>query len=169
MSPVRLSRPTARRPGAPSVWKLRLARFPLTLFRAGLGPLFGGRLLRLIHTGRGGGQSREAVLGVVLHDRERGIWIIVPDLGPGTPWYRSLRHAPQATIQFGRRYHVVTAHFPTSEDGGRLMVEYARRHPRAAMALCRFMGLPGGEGDGGYRTAGERIPFVRLEATDLHP
>ncbi|MFJ8073778.1 hypothetical protein ACIQ7Q_07515 [Streptomyces sp. NPDC096176] len=47
------------------------------------------------------------------------------------------------------------------------MTEYARRHPRAARALCRYMGFPVDGSESAYRAAGEQIPFVRLEATDI--
>ncbi|WMX48092.1 nitroreductase family deazaflavin-dependent oxidoreductase [Streptomyces roseicoloratus] len=160
--------PAPQRPRTPTGWRRRLLRLPIRLFRAGLGPLFGGRLLLLIHTGRTSGRSREVVLEVVAHDRARRTWTIASGFGPDAQWYRNLRHTPQATIQFGRRYQVVTARFPSPEEGGRIMVEYARRHPRAAQALCRFMGFPADGSAAGYRSAGEQIPFVRLEADDRH-
>lgn len=46
------------------------------------------------------------------------------------------------------------------------MTDYAHRHPRAARALCRFMGFPADGSASAFRTAGEHIPFVRLEQTD---
>ncbi|WP_282695950.1 nitroreductase family deazaflavin-dependent oxidoreductase [Streptomyces sp. CC208A] len=152
-----------RRPHPPTGWKRRLARLPIRLFRGGLGPLFGGRLLLLIHTGRNSGRSREVVLEVVGRDRDG--WIVASGFGPGAQWYRNLRSTPAATVQSGRRYHAVTARFPTPEEGGRIMAAYARRHPRAARALCRFMGFGVDGSEAAYRAAGEQIPFVRLEDT----
>ncbi|MFI8515834.1 nitroreductase family deazaflavin-dependent oxidoreductase [Streptomyces sp. NPDC085460] len=159
--------PAPQRPPSPVGWRRRLLRLPIHLFRAGLGPLFGGRLLLLIHTGRTSGRSREVVLEVVAHDSDRLSWTVASGFGPDAQWYRNLRQTPQATIQSGRRYRVVTARFPSPEEGGMIMAEYARRHPRAARALCRFMGFGAGRNADDYRSAGERIPFVRLEADDL--
>ncbi|MFF1510417.1 nitroreductase family deazaflavin-dependent oxidoreductase [Streptomyces sp. NPDC058326] len=157
-------RPAPRRPRRPSGWRRHLARLPIHLYRGGLGPLFGGRLLLLIHTGRKSGRSREVVLEVVRHGP--GGWTVASGFGPDAQWYRNLRRTPAATIQFGRRYHAVVAEFLPPEEGGLIMVEYARRHPRAARALCRFMGFTADGSEASYRAAGERIPFVRLEATD---
>ncbi|MGW4054329.1 nitroreductase family deazaflavin-dependent oxidoreductase [Streptomyces sp. NPDC004779] len=155
-----------QRPRRPTGWRRRVLRLPIHLFRAGLGPLFGGRLLLLIHTGRQTGLSREAVLEVVALDRRRGTWTIASGFGPEAQWYRNLRRTPQATIQFGRTYHVVTAEFPTVEEGGRIMAAYARRHRRAARALSRSMGFLADGGDVDFRTVGEQIPFVRLRADE---
>ncbi|MFF8191827.1 nitroreductase family deazaflavin-dependent oxidoreductase [Streptomyces bobili] len=126
----------------------------------------GGRLLLLIHTGRTSGRSREVVLEAVDHDRDQGTWIVASGFGPDAQWYRNLRHTPQATIQFGRRHQAVTARFPSPEEGGRIMAEYPRRHPRAARTLCHYMGFTVDGSEAAYRAAGERIPFVRLEAAD---
>lgn len=156
--------PTSRRPRPPRGWRRHLARLPIHLFRGGLGPLFGGRLLLLIHTGRKSGRTREVVLEVVARDREA--WVVASGFGPDAQWYRNLQGTPAATIQSGRRYHAVIARFPTSEEGGRIMADYARRHPRAARALCRFMGFPVDGSAAAFRAAGEQIPFVRLEAAD---
>ncbi|MFE0702029.1 nitroreductase family deazaflavin-dependent oxidoreductase [Streptomyces sp. NPDC058872] len=163
MAPAAPHRPGPKRPQPPRGMKRRLARLPIALFRAGLGPLFGSRFLRLIHIGRTSGQSREVVLEVVAHDPADGSWTVASGFGPKADWYRNLRHTPQATVQFGRQYHAVTAQFPTPEEGGRIMAEYARRHPRAARALCRFMGFPVDGSGAGFGAAGEQIPFVRLE------
>ncbi|MFF9013601.1 nitroreductase family deazaflavin-dependent oxidoreductase [Streptomyces sp. NPDC014870] len=159
-------RTAPQRPRPPSGWRRRLLRLPVSLFRGGLGPLFRGRLLLLIHTGRTSGRSREVVLEVVAHDGDQGTWTVASGFGPDAQWYRNLRHTPQATIQFGRRYQVVTARFPSPEEGGRVMAEYARRHPRAARTLCHYMGFTVDGSEAAYRAAGERIPFVRLEAAD---
>ncbi|MFC8586502.1 nitroreductase family deazaflavin-dependent oxidoreductase [Streptomyces sp. NPDC057217] len=157
-----------QRPGVPTGWQRRLLRLPVHLFRAGLGPLFGGRLLLLIHTGRKSGRSQEVVLEVVARDPARQTWTIASGFGPDAQWYRNLRRTPQATIQPGRRYRAVTARFPTPEEGGEIMVGYALRRPRAARALCRFMGFPVDGGTAAYRAVGERIPFVRLEADERY-
>ncbi|MFD4371149.1 nitroreductase family deazaflavin-dependent oxidoreductase [Streptomyces sp. NPDC058486] len=156
--------PAAGRPRPPTGWRRRLARLPVHLYRGGLGPLFRGRLLLLIHTGRKSGRAREVVLEVVDHDSVAGTWTVASGFGPQAQWYLNLRRWPYVTIQFGRRYHAVSACFPGPEEGGRIMVDYARRHPRASRALCRFMGFDTDGSEAGYRAAGEHIPFVRLNA-----
>ncbi|MFC9428101.1 nitroreductase family deazaflavin-dependent oxidoreductase [Streptomyces sp. NPDC056987] len=157
----------------PTGWRRKVDRLPILLYRAGLGPLFGRRMLLLIHTGRFTGQSRQVVIGVVEQERAPRSWTVTSGSGASAQWYRNLRHTPQVTIQTGRRYHAVTARFPAPEECGLIMERYARARPRAARTLCAFLGLdpeadagPDADADArlaAYRAAGERIAFVRLE------
>ncbi|WP_329468463.1 nitroreductase family deazaflavin-dependent oxidoreductase [Streptomyces sp. NBC_01431] len=157
------TRSKPQRPKPPTSWKRLVARLPVHLYRAGLGPLFGRRMLLLIHTGRVSGQARRVVIEVVAYDAERRTWTVASGFGPKAQWYQNLRRTPQATIQFGRRYHAVTARFLTPEEGGRIMAAYAPKHPRAARVLCRYMGFETDGSAESFRAAGEQIPFVRLE------
>ncbi|WP_338676503.1 nitroreductase family deazaflavin-dependent oxidoreductase [Streptomyces sp. SCSIO 30461] len=151
------------RPTPPRGWRGLLARLPVHMHRIGLGPLFGGRLLLLIHTGRVTGMARKVVIEVVEHDPRAGSWTVASGFGESAQWYQNLRRTPQATIQVGRRYHAVTASFLPAEDGGRIMARYAALHPRMAVRLCAYMGFAVDGTSEGYREAGERIPFVRLD------
>ncbi|MFH8973899.1 nitroreductase family deazaflavin-dependent oxidoreductase [Streptomyces sp. NPDC017890] len=173
---------TSRRPRRPAGRWRTAARLPILLFRAGLGPLFGKRLLLLHHVGRISGRDRRVVLEVVAHDScetgsgeygsfEYGCaeppgqsWTVASGFGPRADWYRNLRQQPKTVIQFGNRHHAVTAHFLTAEDGAGIMAEYARRHPGTARRLCAFMGLAVDGGEASFREAGRAIPFVRLVA-----
>ncbi|MBA5223096.1 hypothetical protein [Streptomyces griseoaurantiacus] len=65
-------------------------------------------------------------------------------------------------LQFGRRRVAVTAHFLSAAEGGDVMVDYARRHPRAARRLAQLMGFPTDGSEAAYRKIGEATPFVRL-------
>lgn len=152
------------RPEPLTGWKRIVARLPVHLYRIGLGPLLGKRLLLLIHTGRISGPSHEAVLEVVEHDPRGRTWTVASGFGPQAQWYRNLRHTPQATIQVGRRYHAITAHFPSAEEGGWIMVRYATAHPHLAKRLCAYMGFTADGSIEGFRRAGKSIPFARLEA-----
>ncbi|MFE0099896.1 nitroreductase family deazaflavin-dependent oxidoreductase [Streptomyces sp. NPDC059009] len=155
-----------RRPEPLTGWQRAVARLPIHAYRLGLGPLFGNRLLLLVHTGRRSGAPRRVVIEVVAHDPEHRTWTVASGFGPRAQWYQNLRHTPRATIQTGRRYRAVTAHFLSPEEGGEVMAAYAPRHPRAARVLCGYMGF---ETDGtteSFRAAGRRIPFVRLKECD---
>ncbi|MEU3662312.1 nitroreductase family deazaflavin-dependent oxidoreductase [Streptomyces sp. NPDC032940] len=154
------------RPRPPAGWRRTAARLPVLLFRVGLGPLFGKRLLLLHHTGRISGLDRQVVLEVVSHDPREPVWTIASGFGPKADWYRNLRRRPKTVIQFGNRHHAVTAHFLPAEDGAAIMAEYARRHPGTARRLCAFMGLAVDGGEASYREAGRAIPFVRLVAAE---
>lgn len=69
---------------------------------------------------------------------------------------------PRVTIQVGR-FRASAEAVPLDPDQGEeVIVDYARRHPRAAKHLCRAMGfvVDGSESD--YREVGRRLPFVRF-------
>ncbi|MFJ9470854.1 nitroreductase family deazaflavin-dependent oxidoreductase [Streptomyces caniferus] len=158
---------TAGRPQLPTGWRRLLARLPIRLYRAGLGPLFGKRLLLLHHTGRVTGLRRSVVLEVIAYERTGDTlsWTIASGFGPAAAWYQNLRRAPRTTIQFGSRRYSTTAHFLPPEDGAALMARYAPRHPRLARRLCAFMGFEVDGSEAAFRRAGRSIPFVRLEAS----
>ncbi|MFE8013831.1 nitroreductase family deazaflavin-dependent oxidoreductase [Streptomyces antibioticus] len=156
---------TLVRPRRPSGWRRLAARLPIALFRAGLGPVFGKRLLLLHHTGRVTGLDRHVVLEVVHYDPSEATWTVAAGFGPKSDWYRNLRSRPKTVIQFGNRHHAVTAHFLTAEEGGEVMARYARKHPRTARRLCAFMGFPVDGGEASFRDAGRAVPFVRLDAS----
>ncbi|MCX5141349.1 MULTISPECIES: nitroreductase family deazaflavin-dependent oxidoreductase [unclassified Streptomyces] len=156
--------PAPQRPPLPTGLRRAAFRLPLHMFRAGLGPLFRGRLLLLVHTGRTSGLPRRTVIEVVESapvDGRRS-WTVASGFGPGADWYRNLRRTPQATVQAGRAFHAVTAHVLPAEEGGELMARYAPRHPRTARRLCAYMGFTVDGSTQDYRRVGESLPFVRL-------
>ncbi|MFE1955316.1 nitroreductase family deazaflavin-dependent oxidoreductase [Streptomyces sp. NPDC059524] len=156
--------PERRRPALPRGLRRRLARLPVGLFRVGLGPLFGGRLLLLHHKGRVSGLDRTVALEVVAYDPARRSWILASGFGPRADWYRNLRAEPRTVVQVGNRRYAVTARFLTEREGAEIMAEYAPRHPRTARRLCAFMGFEVDGSAAAYRRAGRGIPFVRLVA-----
>ncbi|MEG3630485.1 nitroreductase family deazaflavin-dependent oxidoreductase [Streptomyces poriticola] len=155
-----------RRPRLPSGWRRLAVRLPILLFRAGLGPLFGRRMLLLHHTGRVSGLDRRVVLEVVAYDPEAPAWTVASGFGPKADWYRNLQEQPKTVIQFGNRHHAVTARFLPAEQGAGIMADYARRHPATARRLCSFMGFEADGDEAAFRVAGRAIPFVRLDAAD---
>ncbi|MFF9102519.1 nitroreductase family deazaflavin-dependent oxidoreductase [Streptomyces rubrogriseus] len=157
------------RPSPPTRGRRRIARAPLLLFRAGLGPLMGGRLLLLHHTGRVSGQDRRVVLEVVAYDPDSRAWTVASGFGAGADWYRNLGAHPKTVLQFGNRHHAVTARFLSAEDGAEIMADYGARRPRTARRLCAFMGLPSDGSASALRRAGRAIPFVRLESDPPRP
>ncbi|MFC4961237.1 hypothetical protein ACFPFX_33600 [Streptomyces mauvecolor] len=74
------------------------ARLPVHLYRLGLGPLFGKRLLLLIHTGRVSGRVRQVVVEVAAYDAEQRAQTVASGFGPNAQGYRDLRHSPQVTL-----------------------------------------------------------------------
>ncbi|CAL9450969.1 hypothetical protein SUDANB145_02439 [Streptomyces sp. enrichment culture] len=153
-----------RRPRPLTGWRRLVARLPVFLFRVGLGPVLGRRLLLLHHTGRVSGLRRHAVLGVVSCDRTVPSWTVLSGSGVRADWYRNLRSQPKTVIQFGHRHHAVTARFLPADAGARIMADYARLRPANARRLCDCLGLPVDGSEGAYREAGRALTFVRLDA-----
>ncbi|MFJ8533598.1 nitroreductase family deazaflavin-dependent oxidoreductase [Streptomyces sp. NPDC093591] len=154
------------RPRLPAGWRRLALRLPIMLFRAGLGRLFGKRLVLLHHMGRVSGLDHMTVLEAVSYDPTGASWIVASGFGVKADWYQNLRARPKTLIQFGNRYHAVTARFLPPDEGAEIMADYARRRPRTARRLCAFMGFPVDGGEASFREAGRAIPFVRLDAAE---
>lgn len=154
-----------REPRPPAAPLKLLLRSPLLLYRVGLGGLLGSRFLLLEHIGRNSGRIRQTVLEVVQHDRARNVFYVAVGFGPRSDWYRNLRADPDCIVQVGRWRSRRRARPVPPAEGAELMVRYARRHPRAARALMRMMGIQVDGSEADYRDAASRLglEFVALE------
>jgi len=145
----------------PSGWKRLIARAPLLLYRTGLGRLFGKRLIRLEHTGRKTGATRQVVLEVA--GREGPVLRVASGFGPHAQWFRNILQNPEVTVQLGRRTYPATARPMSPSRSGRAMVEYAAHHPRLARRLMAICGIRVDGTAADYDRVGrELVPFVEL-------
>jgi deazaflavin-dependent oxidoreductase (nitroreductase family) len=140
-----------------------LFRAPLLVYRARLGWLFGHRLVMVVHRGRRSGRWRQVVVEVVVRDQETGAVTVASGYGPTANWYRNLLAHPDGEIVLGSRRLAVRATPVAPEEGGDLMVDYARRRPRSARMVARQMGVPVDGGEASYRALGRALPYIRLE------
>lgn len=150
------------RPEPPTGLRRLLFRLPIHLYRWRLGGLLGRRFLLVNHTGRSSGRPRRVVLEVVEHDPATGSYTVASGFGAGADWYKNVRSSPEVTIRVGRHELPVTADPLPAADSEQVMAGYARRHPRAAKWLARFMGFAVDGSGSDYRELGRRIPFVRF-------
>lgn len=153
--------------GGPPRTALRRAvlRAPITLYRIGLGGLFGHRMLLLTHTGRVSGQPRQVVLEVIAAGDAPHGWLVASGYGEHAQWLRNVLAQPRVRYQVGRRTYEGTAVPLPSEESGRRLAEYAGRHPRLAARLMRSLGhAPGSSAD--YEALGadrrDGVPLVML-------
>ncbi|GEL26173.1 hypothetical protein PSU4_51270 [Pseudonocardia sulfidoxydans NBRC 16205] len=102
-----------------------LVRAPILVYHAGLGRLFGSRLLLLEHTGRRTGLAREVVLEVV--DRPGpGRYVVVSGFDARAQWLRNVTVQPQVRVSVGRRTSApATARVLPTEEAGRVLTGYA--------------------------------------------
>ncbi|WP_405166607.1 nitroreductase family deazaflavin-dependent oxidoreductase [Nocardia sp. NBC_01499] len=117
--------------GARALHTRWLVRAPIQLYRAGLGFLFGSRMLMLQHIGRKSGETRYVVLEVV--DRPApGEYVIVSGFGTRAQWYRNIRTNPQVRISTGTTRNRPGIATPmTGEESATALAHYVRDHPAA--------------------------------------
>jgi deazaflavin-dependent oxidoreductase (nitroreductase family) len=143
-----------------------LYRFPILLYRLGLGRIFGRRFLMLTHIGRISGRPRYAVLEVIRWDETSEAYYVLSGFGRESDWVRNLRARPEAEIMVGARQLAVTAEFLSQDDAEREILDYARRYPVAARQLPRLIGyqVDGSEQD--YRALARHLLVVRFHSRE---
>lgn len=124
-------RDAVARIGARALKTRWLMRLPIWLYRAGLGFVFGSRLLMLEHIGRVSGVRRYVVLEVV--DRvDRREYVVVAAFGQRAQWYRNVLANPQVRVSCGFRRRIPAVARPmTDEESAAVLRRYAVAHPRA--------------------------------------
>lgn len=137
-----------------------LVRAPIRLYRAGLGFLFGSRMLLLEHTGRISGATRQVVLEVT--DRPGpDRYVVVSGFGERAQWYRNVRATPAVRVSVGWRRSVpATAVVLPRDRAAELFAEYPRRHPRSWARL--EPAIRGACGLGADDPLAEHVPVVEL-------
>lgn len=133
----------------------RLMRAPIGLYRAGLGFVFGRRLMMLEHVGRSTGESRYVVLEVVTRPSRNEV-VIASALGRGAQWFRNLVAEPNCHVSIGFRRRVpAVADVLEPEEAAEFLAEYQAAHPALWKELKAIMtSLHGGPDF--------ELPLVRL-------
>lgn len=139
-----------------------LYRFPILLFQAGLGRLFGGRFLMLTHIGRISGHPRYAVLEIIRRDEAGEAYYVLSAFGAESDWVRNLRVAPEVEVSVGGHLLRMKAEFLLELDAEREMLDYARRNPFAARQLPRLIGYQVDGSEEGYRALARHLLVVRF-------
>jgi deazaflavin-dependent oxidoreductase (nitroreductase family) len=140
-----------------------LFRFPIFMFRLGLGSVMGQRFLLLNHTGRNSGLLRQVVLEVVHLDETTGAYFVAAGFGPRSDWYQNVLNNPNVHIQVGGNKRAVLALPCTKIEAKKILLTYARNHPRAAKALSAFMGYETDGSQEDFEALGEILKLVRLD------
>ena len=141
--------------GARALRTRGLVRAPILIYRAGLGFLFGGRLLMMQHRGRTSGAARYVVLEVVDHPAADE-YVIVSGFGTRAQWYRNIEAEPAVRIWVGLRRGVPARATAMSEtESAAALDHYIQEHPKAwenlRAVIERATGAPVGT-----------LPMVRL-------
>ena len=103
---------------------LNLSGLPLILYRMGLGPLLGGKVMILTTRGRRTGLWRHTPLAYL---RDGDTLYAISNWGERADWYRNLQSSPDATVQIGNWRYAVKGAFVTEPEGLRAFVALLRR------------------------------------------
>lgn len=129
-APQALSRAIAAG-GARLLRSRTLMRAPIRIYRAGLGFLFGSRMLMLEHIGRRTGTPRQVVLEVIDHPTP-DTYVVVSGFGTRAQWFRNVQQTPAVRVQVsGRPPAPATARLLARDEADRALAAYRRRHARA--------------------------------------
>ncbi|MFC9892178.1 nitroreductase family deazaflavin-dependent oxidoreductase [Nocardia sp. NPDC127579] len=133
-------------------------RAPIGLFRAGLGFLFGSRLLLLEHVGRTSGAARYVALETVARPSPDRI-VIASGFGASSQWYRNLLVTPECHVWIGFRRRVpAVARVLDRTEAANVLADYKIRHPAAYRELGGIIQEATGRGI-------DTVPMVELELT----
>lgn len=146
----------------PGGGRRRLARLCVALFRVGLGPVLGRRLLLLHHTARTDGRLRHTALEITAYDARRGTWILASPAD--APWFLDLLAAPLTTVQVGNHHYAVTAHFPEADEAAEIMARHHADGPRRARRACPSGRMAENASARPHGRTGELPTLVRLDA-----
>ncbi|MEU2043150.1 nitroreductase family deazaflavin-dependent oxidoreductase [Nocardia niwae] len=130
-------------------------RAPITVFRARLGFLLGGRLLLLEHTGRSSGKARYVALETVARPRRDRV-VIASGFGAEAQWFRNLAADPHCHVSIAAHVRVpALARVLSADESALVLDEYRRVHPRAYRNLGRIVEEATGRGI-------DAVPMVEL-------
>ena len=145
----------------PTGWRRLLLRSPVYLYRIGLGRLFGHRMLVIIHRGRRSGNIYRTPVEVASYDPATDESIVPSGWGPQADWYRNIQASPAIEIWLAGRRFRPEQRFLSESEAATVMADYARRHPRGARELTRWMlGRPYDNAHDAGQALSAKVPFV---------
>ncbi|MGE4365193.1 MAG: nitroreductase family deazaflavin-dependent oxidoreductase [Mycolicibacterium sp.] len=136
-----------------------LVRAPIWVYRAGLGFVFGSRLLMLEHIGRTTGARRYVVLEVIDHPSP-DVYVIASGFGVQAQWFRNVMADARVRISVGgRRGVAATARRLSPGEADLALSRYIERHPRAWESLRTVIE---GALHGRVAPPGTEVPMVEI-------
>jgi deazaflavin-dependent oxidoreductase (nitroreductase family) len=113
-----------------------MVRMPIALYQAGLGFLFGNRLLMLEHTGRKTGARRRVVLEVLARPAP-GEYVIIAGFAEKAQWYRNIQANPRVRVSTGFRRNMPALAVPmTRTESAAVLDGWATLRPQRAWGPC---------------------------------
>jgi deazaflavin-dependent oxidoreductase (nitroreductase family) len=131
-----------------------LFRLPILPYRMNFGFLLGNRFLILTHIGRKSGLPRQAVIEVVDHDEETGVYYIAAAWREKSDWFLNILKNPRVKVQVGNRRFEANADLISKGEAVKALCRYAQKHPIALRELTLLI-------------LGERLPPSRATCERL--
>lgn len=140
-----------------------LFRFPVYLYKWGLGWMFGKRFVLFHHVGRKSGKHYQTVVEVVEIEKVTVNVIVVAGYGSRTQWYQNLKHMQSTTIQLGKHKFPVRIEMLSPEAGADIMARYYQRYGKIIGMLFSILGYEwDGTEQGARHIARDHLRFVRF-------
>lgn len=134
-----------------------MVRMPITLYRAGLGFLFGPRILMLEHIGRNSGARRRVVLEVLARPAP-GEYVIIAGFAQKAQWYRNIQANPHVRVSTGLRRNMPALAVPmTQAESAAVLDVHRQQHPAALEKMNQIFKQVCGRPI-------DAMPMVRLQA-----
>jgi deazaflavin-dependent oxidoreductase (nitroreductase family) len=141
-----------------------ILRFPILLYKIGLGWVFGGRFLMLTNIGRRSGLRRQVVLEVLYHNKTSGEYYVLSGWGDKSDWFMNIQKNPEVVVNVGGDRFEAIAFQMTSEDAENVISKYAYQHPRAFRILSRrILGAELGATNTSFEKLAAYLPFICLQ------
>jgi deazaflavin-dependent oxidoreductase (nitroreductase family) len=150
-----------KRPSRP----LRLVfRFPILLYKIGLGWIFADRFLMLTNIGRKSGLKRQVVLEVLFHNKTSGEYYVLSGWRDKSDWFMNIRKNPEVIVNIGGKRFEAIAFQITSEEAENVISKYAYQHPKAFRILSkRILGVDVGITKTSFERLAAYLPVICLQ------
>jgi deazaflavin-dependent oxidoreductase (nitroreductase family) len=150
-----------RGPGPIFRW---LFRFPILLYRIGLGPMIGSQVLVLETNGRRTGRVHRTPLSYQF-DPALDAYYVIAGWGGRTDWYRNLRANASVAVEVGRRRFSGLARPLSAEQVSTRFGRYVEGDRLTAASISRWM--DDGEGLGTREALSAAFPMVELTPLEV--
>jgi deazaflavin-dependent oxidoreductase (nitroreductase family) len=137
-------------------------RFPVLLYRVGLGRLLGRQFLLLTHAGRRTGRVHDTVLKVLHYDPRTGESVVASAWGEAADWYRNLQARPALAVTAGRDRFVPEQRLLPPDEAFAVFEDWTRRQRTFARLMLGQIGYSIDGPEAERRALVARFPFVGL-------
>ena len=141
-------------------------RFPILLYKIGLGWLFGNRALLLSVKGRKSGKIRQTVLEIIHHLPEENSYYVASGFGTRSQWFKNFKNDPRVIIQVGSKRLNATGHQLNPEEAGTVLLAYAQKYPQAIRWLSKKLDYKITHTPEGYRDFAKELPIIKFTARE---